>query len=497
MYGKGGKRMAEEYTGQSTIENLCEQFLQMEREKDLFRRVKIEEIPIWHYIRYEIYVILLRVIGGYANPNWREKKYQQKQSLALWVDEYIAKSQFLIAPKDVLIFNYPRRVKQGKYYNEVCTDEWLKYFDKSYYVFEEKYAGQIRFRPVQTKNLRYIDLGLYQRIKRKKYSQSASVKELGDVCKYVLNVLETEFGIKFSARDKKTIETLIKSIPILRERYRDYYGYLLDKIQPKIIVLLIAYAKDKMVLSELAKERGIPTAEIQQGHWGRGVVPYNFIGVTGLVTFPEYLLVSGQYEIDTARLPIQKENVYAVGSPELEKQKKYYEKAIKNKKKRKTIITFICSGEPELADAAIELSEKLDSEKYKIYFKLHPSEYTNWKEKYSRLLDATVEVVDGSRHDMYYYMAVSDWLIGIASTVLFEATRFDTNILILRKGWFFNSERLIGTGNATYIDTMDEAVEYIIRDDMPPKPNREYFYCGNSEQLLREAIDDILSKNDY
>jgi len=84
-------------------------------------------------------------------------------------------------------------------------------------------------------------------------------------------------------------------------------------------------------------------------------------------------------------------------------------------------------------------------------------------------------------------------LIGITSTVLFEATRFNCNILVLRKVYYFNSESLVSTGNAVYIDTMDEAVEYI-SSNMPPRKESEYFYCGNSCQRIHEAIDDVLRR---
>jgi len=486
-----------EHRKMSPIEKLCEQFLEMEADKNLFEELKGGDIKVWHYIRYEIYVMLLRVVGGYANPNWNKKNYEKADNLigkvCVWIDEYLVKSQFRISPKDVLVFNLSRRVKQGKYYNCIYTDEWLKRFDKSYYVFEGKYENMIHFKPVQTKNLRYYDIGEYIRLFKKNYTYAESKKEIERVSKIVIQILEEEFGIKLPVRERKNIESIIRNAIVGREMLRDYFGHLLKKIQPKVIIYVVGYSLNQMIIAELAKEMGIPTIELQHGHIGRGSLPYNFMADVKVTAFPDYLFVNGEHELETARLPIPKENVYVVGSTELEKQRLYYAEKLKGKRKRRKVITFICSGEPEIADGAIELSRKLDKTKYKIYLKLHPSEYTNWKKKYPKLIDSDVNVVDGSKHDVYYYMAVSDWLIGITSTVLFEATRFNCNILVLRKVYYFNSESLVSTGNAVYIDTMDEAVEYI-SSNMPPRKESEYFYCGNSCQRIHEAIDDVLRR---
>ncbi|MBQ9136369.1 MAG: hypothetical protein IJX66_09795 [Lachnospiraceae bacterium] len=479
----------------STIEELCEQFLQMEEDKNLFEVLNINSVNIWHYIRSEIYVLLLKVVGQYENINLSNIEYEDTKKLSDWIDEKIVRSQFRISHREMLVFNYTRRVKQGKYYNCIYTDEWLKNFTGSYYVFEGKYAGKIHFKPVKTKHLRYYEVSDYVKLFNKKYSPRKNQKEVRGVTKYIMDMLEAEFGVKISAKDKVCIKNIIKNFWLRREIGRDYYTYLLKRINPKVIVMVISHSFDHMMVCEIAKEMGIPTIELQQGHMGKGLIPYNFKGKVKLTAFPDYLFVNGQHELDLARLPIPKENVYIVGSTELEKQVNYYKQALSNKKKRKKIITFISGTEPEMIDAAIELSKKIDSNKYKIYVKLHPTEYTNWQTTYPELAASNIEVADDSKHNIYYYMAVSDWLIGIASTVLFEATRFECNIMILRRLHYFESASLVETGNAVYIDSMDDAVTYINRNISPHKPS-DYFYCGDSCQRIYEAIEDVLHRTE-
>ena len=475
------------------LQQVYESFLQLENREGWFENIEVNHIKIWHYIRYEIFQEVAYMFGKVRNPNDKEKFYVRNTSLKNWLDESILKNQFRIGQKDVLIFNHQRRVKQGNYYKCIYTDEWLKGFNRSYYVYELPYTQKFHFKPVKTKNLRYIDFEQYAAVFRKKYSlESACLKEIKTVTEHIVKVLESEFGLKFSIEGKKKIRKIIYSKAAERDKYRDYYGYLLKHIKPKIIIYVVGYEFDHMVLAELAKELNIPTVEIEHGHIGKSQLAYNFTGERNLKAFPDYLFVAGEHEIEAARVPIEKKNLYITGSPELDKKVDYYKRALANKTKRHKVITFVSSGEYEIADAAVELYKKLDKENYKIYLKLHPSEYTNWREKYHDLEKSGVCVADDHCHDIYYYLAVSDFLIGISSTVLFEATRFDCNILIYKRGYYYGAESLIQRGEGIYIDSMDEAVEYI-RVEREKRKVSDYYYSSKSIQLINNAINELIS----
>lgn len=476
-------------------QDICEHFLQLEERELFFDRLKVNNVRIWHYIRYDIYNILLRNMGIFKNPNQEEVFYDEQNSLVDWIDKNILKSQFNIRKKEVFILNHPRRVKQDNYYRCIYTDTWLKEFKRSYYVFELPYVHNFHFKPSKTKNLRYIDQETYIKVFNKKYCyESAYKKECRGLTNYLVKILEYEFGIEFEYREKKKIYQIIVQKIAVRKALKDYYKYLLVHINPRIIIYVVGMGFDQMILGETGRELGIPTVEIQHGHIGRGHIAYNFKSKVCLNSFPEYLFVTGQYEIDTMRVPIPKENIYITGAPELDIKVNYYKKKLSKGKKEKRIVTFISSGEREIADSAMELYQKLDKERYKVYLKLHPSEYTNWKKKFSNLENSGVCVVDDSVHDVYYYLAISDYLIGVASTVLFEATRFGCNIMVLKKGRYFNAEGLIDTGNAIYINSMNEAAEYIDSNNSSRRRASDYFYCKNGCQLIYRAIDDILDK---
>ena len=95
---------------------------------------------------------------------------------------------------------------------------------------------------------------------------------------------------------------------------------------------------------------------------------------------------------------------------------------------------------------------------------------------------------------MYYYLAISDYIISTSSTVAYEATRFGGNILILRCARYFYSHNLVETGIATYVDSMDDVIEYVGKH-ISNRKESEYYYAKNSCQLFYNAIDDILEKN--
>lgn len=475
------------------IQQIYERFLQLEAKENLFESIQINHIKIWHYIRYEIYGIITYIFGIPRNPNEDKKFYDKQDTLADWIDENIVKNQFRICHKDILIINHTRRVKQKNYYKCVYTDEWLKFLDKSYYVYENPYSEKFHFKPVGTKNLRYIDIQKFMKYSRKEYHCEIHQKEAKEVTFRIIKMLENEFEIVLSVRDRKRIEQMIKNSVLSRDLWRNYYDYLLKHIKPKLVVYVVGYGIDRLYLAELCKELGIPTVELQHGHIGKGHLAYNFKIKSRLNALPDYLFVTGQHEIDTMRFPIPKRNIYITGSPELDIKTEYYAKKMVSKKKKKKIITFISSGEQEIADAAVELYQKLDKDKYKIYLKLHPSQYTNWKKKFRNLQDSGVCVVDDNRHNIYYYLAVSDYLIGIASTVLFEATRFTCDIMILKKGRYFNSDSLIQKGIGIFVNSTDEIMERI-NSQNDVRQESDYFYCRNSCQLIYNAIDEILNQ---
>jgi len=258
-------------------QEICELFLQLEEKNELFEKLEVNNIKIWHYIRYEIYNLILQILGIFKNPNLDKVYYKKQDTIKDWIDKEILKNQFNIKHKEVFILNHQRRIKQGDYYKCNYTDEWLKKFNRSYYVFELQHADNFHFKPVKTKNLRYIDQVQFMKIFHKKYcTESVCHKESKKVADYLIKILENAFEIVFGVKEKKKIMQIIVHKVTARDGLKDYYGYLLKRIKPKIIIYVVGTGFDQMILGETGRELGIPTVEIQHGHIGRGHLGYNF-----------------------------------------------------------------------------------------------------------------------------------------------------------------------------------------------------------------------------
>ena len=142
-----------------------EKLLQIEDESGIFE-LEVNGIRLWQYVRWfclvEIMYDITGIVGRYEK---RERISDQAVKMGFW--ERVARQQFLLGKKDLIVMNHPRRIKEGKYYRCFVTETLLENLDCSYYVFENPFCGQ-HFRPAPTKNLKYIDVDLIRVVFAKK-----------------------------------------------------------------------------------------------------------------------------------------------------------------------------------------------------------------------------------------------------------------------------------------------------------------------------------------
>lgn len=466
-------------------EQCLNKFLKLESEKQYFDILKINNIHYWHYIRFSIYMIIREKVYGIPNLNTNILIEENKKNIY-----EIIKTIGFYRKKDVLVFNHPRRIKVGKYYKCVYTDEWLKNFSKSYYVLEEAYAGK-HLQPVLTKHLKYTNNKKRDKLIKQcvKKNGKINVKEqmLG-----VINDIESEFQIKFS--QKEICDIIKKTTDVIKNRdgYYLYYKKILKRVKPKIILCTVAYNYEKLILCELGKDMKIPVVELEHGIIGRGHVCYNFEKKIDIKSFPDYIFVFGKYDVEVPRYPINRNRIYNVGSAELEKNVKYYGKRSDNNIKNKKIITVISANDEKLLKMVCTLSRIIDLNKYHIIIKLHPSEYKKWKKFYPFLIGKDITIADDKYHNIYYYLAKSDYIIGSSSTALFEATAFKNNILIYTSGEYYRSLPIVEHGRATIVKSEND-VKKIIEQEKDNIKNEDYFYSMNCKSRINEAINEVIN----
>lgn len=238
-------------------------------------------------------------------------------------------------------------------------------------------------------------------------------------------VVEKEYGVVINVNEE------LDRIVNLYYRYKfmkKHFFKMLDIIQPHKIIEVVSYNFENMVLNELAHERNIPVIEMQHGLIGEDHIGYNYSASFKMHTFPDYLLVFGDYWKYRASYPIDKSHIISVGFPhfEIERQRRIIETT-----NEKYGILFISQGTVgiELSKVAFALSQIVDLSKFDIIYKLHPGEFLSWKNNYPQLVNSKVKVIQ-DEVDLYDLFCRCKLQIGVASTAVYEGLGFGLKTLI-------------------------------------------------------------------
>ena len=477
---------------------LIDKFIKFEYEEDLFNK-EIQGIKFWHFIRFSIYnkILKQKYNFGQAHSNLSGKKFITK----VWykfrqLPNFILKSPLYgLKQKDILVLNHQRRVKNGNYYDCIYTDEILENIKKSYYVFEEPYLEK-HFKPIRTKNIRYFDyINFIIAIKIKAFKFINP--NYGTLCKkdlnelyLLLNNINKIFDVKID--DDKAIKE-IKNIILVYRLSKKYYEKILNKIRPKVIIEVCSYGFSRFLFNELAKKRGIKIVELQHGTMGKYHIAYNFYKKIKLDTFPEYILLFGDFWKNNTRFPLKKENLIVTGFPYFEGRLK--ELTINNRKSsKKENILFISQGTvgKELSKLAINLNNLINHEKYNIIYKLHPGEFDRWETEYLWLKESNIKVIDNNKNDIYYYFSKCNFQIGVYSTAIFEGLGFNLKTFIYKTYGCQHMKYLYENSYAQLVTSAGDIINQL-NNDKNNIENKEFFWKSNSLKNIISNINNIIT----
>lgn len=469
-----------------------EMLLKIEAENGLFE-LKVHDIYIWQYIRYICLAKILEEITGIQTVNKFGGSTNEDTNKRLQLSDWLKKQQYLVHKKDILVLNHPRRVKVGNYYKCFVTDTILENLNYSYYVYEQRYNG-IHFFPVKTKNLKYISIDPK---KMKKYEEQKYSKDLKKFTVKVFQIFEQECEVTFSKQLKDFLILYIRNTVQNIFYYRIWADKILALVKPKAVIVTVGYNTFVQVFVAQAKRHKIPTIELEHGRIGEAHIAYNYLYKGEIEAFADYMFVYGEYERTVPRYPIDKKHVIAVGYPELEKRSDFY--AGKRRRKKRQVITFISGPEDGkvVSQYAVNLRKNPRLKNVRMVYKLHPSEYGEWEKWYPDLINSGLEIVSNNVHDIYYYIGNSDYIVGISSTALFEATEFDTKIFVIQEKDYRKSEVLYQCNMATLISDENDLVEKITQNEPENRQtsNTKYFK-KDSVKNIKEALKQIVGKTE-
>lgn len=477
---------------------IIDQYLNYESSNNLFE-LEVEGFKYWHYIRKNIYdeIINQKYNMGQAHTSLTTTSYFERVVLKFKQVPYwmFRNPLWSLKERDLLILNHQRRVKVKNEYNCIYTDEFIKRIDNSYYVFEQPMLEE-HYQPVGTNNLKYFDylnfkVAVKKEISKKifKFSFSCVNKE---IIRRVLSDISNFFSVELN---ENAIISMIENIYLQRQFSFKYYGKILDTIKPKAILEIVSYGSDRLMINELAKERGIPIIELQHGTMGKYHISYNFENIFDLSTFPNYIFTFGMFWKDKTRFPITRDMVKVVGWP-------FYEEKINENKVKDTrnntikTILFVSQGTigKELSQIASEVSKELNNKQYKVIYKLHPGEYNRWQKEYPWLIEAGLEVIDHNKHDMHYYFAQSNVQIGVYSTALFEGLGYGLLTLIIKLYGHEYMEELYNNNMAKLISGTTEILSILesSKNEMNV-PDINYLWQSDSLERMTLELKSILN----
>lgn len=472
-------------------------FLEIEQKYRLYE-MSAAGVQYWIYARFTIwnYMICSSQLG-LEEPH-KAKHYTMIQKLGLIAGltyHSVWKRRIPRRHADVLLLDHERRIKNGRYYECAYTERLAEQYADS--VTLEKPYEYRHFKPVRNKNILYTDYiavsanvyyQLHKRCRTKKYQRLLRLVKR----QMAGPIAELRRSYPFKTEDSELYELFLKKILLHQIEYRQYEK-LLDRLQPKVIVEVVYYCMQNMIINEIAHKRGIPTMELQHGTIYAEHAAYQYAYHAGIVQLPERMLLFSDFWKQQLRVPIAGECLRAVGYPLFEEKQRAY--GNKRKTGRKKTVLFISQGTigKYLGRLAFEMSRLLPAEKYRIVYKLHPSESQTWTEDYAYFSMAGIEAAGQDGKSIYEYFASSDIQIGVYSTAIYEGLGFGLRTLIFRVGHYDIMQPLVDAGYARYIDSAKEAVHEIEEGHWERIRENDFWKRGSLENIMHE-IDQVLEE---
>jgi len=270
-----------------------------------------------------------------------------------------------------------------------------------------------------------------------------------------------------------------------------YYVYtkVLSFIKVKSVLSICHYSKHPFNLA--CKRNSIPNVELMHGHVMKSHTKYNIPNLPPQFYLPMRTLLPDKFG---AYGNYWKENLI-YGKLFDEKQIEligYYLLADPLKKKNKIngkvtiLITTQAFVQKEILEYVKFLKDKLSSKNVKIIIKPHPAEDPN---EYIKIKDDNLVYV--STDDIYQLLNMSDVHIGVYSTVLFEAIRYNViNYVLYTEKFSHFCDEIIQSRVALKLKT-----EEIPSFENPQEHNTEYYFAEYNERLLKRIVFDYESVN--
>jgi hypothetical protein len=451
----------------------------------------------WHQIRYPVAGMLQQALGV---AEQRQRTFRDR-SLRSWLAA-LPPSYFPAAARranwfdldeaDVLVVNHPRHAKVGDDWVCPYTSPLLRELDRRYWVIEDVNQG-VHAHPQSAPRVRYLEWPLLLAqvgflLRHGITGGRLDRRERADVGDWIAEMRAT-FG---------AAPPLSKALRRTRAGVRELaacdflYSRLLDRVRPRLVVLVVGYSYRCLPLAALARARGIVVAELQHGNMGATHVAYNFAPGRRPPAFPDYLLTFGDWWRDiTPGLPLPAAQCPAFGFAWLEQHGTARSRRPDGGSKTVLFISQSSIG-GELGRWALDAAARLDG--WTIRFKLHPGEALSWRTRYPWLADAPFEVVD-TPTNIYDEFTRADAVVGVYSMAVFEALAFGLPLFIADLPGAETVRPLLDEGGATLCRDPEDLAAAIRTARTPPSAVLDRLWQPNAVANFRAFVDRVLGSS--
>jgi hypothetical protein len=421
-------------------------FFDVELELCLFQRT-IYNIRYWERIRFNVFQEILNKIDFQSTGH---QKYQRDfrwfaQKASFLLRNSIFRNPFFNNKSDVLFWGHPRRVQQPDgFWSDVYCDPLIDEI-KNKFLYIEPFYGSLHLEPIKTQNVSYEDFISFWGFLNKPFSKPKLNKSQIDELTFIEDRFQKEFNAKINILNR-----VISTVTLYRSK-KPLYDLLLKKLKPKLLFITPSYGNENII--ESSKESGTTVLEIQHGLISNYHMGYVFPPGQTKHSFPDYLMLFGDYWKNVAEFSLPSENLLVLGYPYFSQRVNSYNKF----KKQKTIV-FLSQGTIGKTLSKFALSICYDPKfkgKYKFIYKLHPHEIISWKQDYPWLMCDQISVI-GRERNLYDILAEAEIQIGVCSTAILEGLGFGCFTYLLDLPGIEEMEELIVRGWAKVVKTIDD-----------------------------------------
>lgn len=448
---------------------IAEKLFEIEQELDLFNQ-QIQGIYFWKLIRFEVFIQLSQKLGVYEQAHLKEFNsiFDKIKALFPKIKNTYLHSVFTRNSKvDVLIVEHGRKVLIDDGYVDIYTEHKvneLEHAGASYEIVDKLHVGRHYHKPSKNRSyfegitISYLIKNFLKQVKFTQYEEKF-IKAIED------NVKEV-FGVNIG---KKVL--LQKRITVFYNKKIQYIN-MLKKRAVKQVYLVVSYGHEALIAA--CQELGVECVELQHGTMNYYHVGYSFPYNEKIPYFPDKLELFGKYWQDSTPLPLKPEDISISGYTHLNNMLINY----KDFKKEKNRVVFISQGTvaTQMSKVALELAK--ENSHIEVYYKLHPGEFGRWRNEYKYLQKAAMfenlHVIENEIH-LYELMAMSEFLVGVYSTAIFEGLTLQCKTILLDLPGVEFLEYLIKEDIVKMARNKEDVLKLMQNDDFK-KIDRDYFF---------------------